>query len=162
MKKSYSWATVMACLALASCAQPQRMLEVKQPGSTKVCEADRECVIEVLMSVVHGQCVYDLPDIVFVPRDIVNVRWELRPAPGVRQSFRFPAAKLPVAQKPGDKGPPISGPVPGQREAVYTIRRDAPKTPGITAYKMSVDFQDPATSGFSTCKDLDPVIINMP
>lgn len=158
----FSGMALALCLALASCAQPQRLVGVKQPASNQVCDAQRECVVKVVMSVAHGQCVYDLPENIFVPRAVDIIRWDLQPAPTAKQVFRFPAAKLPVAQKPGDKGPPIIGSVPGQREPTYTVRRDAAKTAGLTFYKMSVEYRESEGEGFRACVDLDPVIINMP
>lgn len=161
-KTQLSGVALVLCLAMASCAQPQRMVGVKQPASNQLCDGQRECVVKVVMSVEHGQCVYDLPENVFVPRAVDTIRWDLQPAPTAKEVFRFPAAKLPVAQKAGDKGPPFTGPVPGQREPIYTVRRDAAKTAGLTFYKMAVEYQESGGGGFRACVDLDPVIINMP
>lgn len=163
MKKTQATAVALVlCGVLASCAQPPRLLEVKSPASFLTCGAEPECVITVVMSLEKGECVYDVPNSVFVPRSVDKLRWDLQAAAGSKQEFRFPAARQPVLQKPGDKGPPFSGPVPGQREPNYTVQRDAARTPGLTNYKMSAEYRDVGGSSFTRCTDLDPVIVNMP
>lgn len=164
MNKTQATGMVLVlCGLLASCAQQPRMLEVKRPSSVQLCGPEPECVVPVVMSLDNGRCVYDLADSVWLPRSVDRLRWDLQTEIGSKHEFRFPAARQPVLQKPGDKGPPFTGPVPGQREPSYTARRDAAKVVGLTYYKMSVEYRDAGGSGhFTPCVDLDPVIVNMP